>query len=132
MNGIGKFACIALLSSLAVLAQAQAERFTGIWQSESNPEAYYSLHVVGNEVVLIDMATLEFTGETLAASFHGTIGLSQNGTPMATVRALDAHPNGQRSAEIVPRTDGTLTIYWCNQPDGECVLGILTHIRKVF
>ena len=39
---------------------------------------------------------------------------------------------GDTVASTFPGEDNTLTIYWCNQEDGNCVVGILTRIRKVF
>lgn len=113
-------------------ARAQAERFEGIWQSESDPQAYYSLHIDGDRVVLVDLKSLEMTGATLSSTFSGRIGQSPSGGAMATVEVLQAHPDGQRSAEIFPGDEDRLHIYWCNQEPDACVIGILTHIRKVF
>jgi hypothetical protein len=132
MNGILKVCAVALLLVSAPDVEAQAEWFDGIWQSQSNPDSYFSLHIDGNQVVLVDLATLERTGRTLSASYRGQLGTLPSGVPMATVRVIAVHPDSQGSAEIFANADRTLSIYWCRQQEGGCVVGFISTLRKVF
>jgi hypothetical protein len=132
MRGILKVFAVSLLLSAAPHVQAQAEWFDGIWQNRDNPASYFSLHIEGNQVVLVDLATLERTGRTLASSYRGELGTSPIGTPMATVRVITVHPDSQGSAEIFVNEDKTLSVYWCHQQAGGCVVGTISTLRKVF
>jgi hypothetical protein len=132
MKRILKIFAFALFLSSGTEARAQAEWFDGIWQNQDNPASYFSLHIEGSQVVLVDLATLERTGRTLTASYRGEIGTSHTGTPMATVRVITVHPDSQGSAEIFVNEDKTLSVYWCHQQAGGCVIGAISTLRKVF
>lgn len=125
-------ACVVYCVATSTKALAQAERFEGIWRDERQPDSYFSLHIEADQVVLIDLASVERTGESLAASYRGQLGLSPTGTPKASVKVIQRHPDTQGSAEIFPDGPDKLHIAWCYQPEGGCIVGILTTITKVF
>lgn len=134
MNRTLKYLLLAsmLCAAHAASAQTQAESFEGIWQDESDSESYFSLHIEGDEVVLVDLAGLERTGKTLASSYYGRLHLTPSGLTVADVQALSPQPDSQGSAEIGPGPDNTLYIYWCHEPEGNCVVGVRSTLRKIF
>ena len=132
MKGILRLLALAALLASAHEAQAQAEWFDGIWQDSRNQNAYFSLHIDGNQVVLVDLATLERTGRTLASAYRGELGTTAAGAPMATVRVLAVDPDSQGSAQIFVNEDKTLRISWCHLQNGGCLAGFTSTITKVF
>jgi hypothetical protein len=129
---ISRIAIVAVAVLLGRPALAQSSPFEGIWQDIKNPHSYFSIQISGTQVVLVDLAELERRGATLKAAYMGEISQDAQGNPVANLVVLDDIGDMQKSAEVVPRSSTELTIYWCMQKTGSCVIGILQHLQKVF
>jgi hypothetical protein len=68
-----------LLLTDGAQTQTGAEAFEGIWQNTANAASYFSLHVDADQLVLVDLASLERTRKTLASSYRGQIETSRSG-----------------------------------------------------
>jgi hypothetical protein len=112
-------------------AQAQPVWYEGIWQQDGSPNSYYALHVEGDEIVLVDFASLERTGQALTAAYRGKWSVDASGSAMASLRTVTPHPLVSDRADLSVNADKTLTISRCNTANG-CVIGTYTTIRKVF
>lgn len=112
-------------------AQAQSPWYEGVWEQEGSPGIYYSLLVEGDEVVLVDLASLERTGQTLAAAYRGKWSAGDAGAPIASLRAIARHPGVPDRLDIAVLADKTLQLSWCSTSN-DCAIGVYTTLRKVF
>jgi hypothetical protein len=120
----------ALLFSLLValpcsFAQSTAPDVEGIWRDINSNSKYYSLHVEGDSVVLLDLSRLERTHDTLASAYMGKLGdliLTRVGPTVPTVPDF----NGQVALHFTSASEGSIM--------GICEVCTVVpiEIRKIF
>ena len=125
------------LSSLlyAQSAPPAVSTLEGIWQNTQHTDAYYAVHIndAGDRLLLIDLAGLEKSGETLRSSYHGPISDSGSGYWQARLRPLQQAPVLPASADVTaPAVGARLYINWGCAPGVDMCVGIVQELRKVF
>ncbi|MFK5971285.1 MAG: hypothetical protein QM487_14360 [Candidatus Marithrix sp.] len=50
-----------------------SKNVTGLWQDINNEKTYYSLHQNDNTIIVIDLRSLEFGGDTFSATYIGSV-----------------------------------------------------------
>ncbi len=131
MNGLVRTVICAVLILMCGATQAQLTELEGIWQDIDHPEYYFSLHINGDRVVLVDLGSLERTSTTLKSAYIGNIREYEPGKFDSYLKVLVEDMTEQKYAQIylTPGTD--LNIYWGCQPL-HCVAGFFQRIRKIF
>lgn len=112
--------------------QAQFSAFQGVWQDVQDPTKFYSIHINGTEVVLIDLGGLEESAVTRASAYYGTIEYSTSGFYEARLSVLEinpASPTGVYVAHSLPGPDLYITL-GC-RPNVVCTSDV-KRITKIF
>ncbi len=124
-----KFAVGFLLSLFATvpcsLAQSVSPDLDGIWRDTQSNSKYYSFHVEGDAVVMLDLARVEKTASTLSSAYTGKL------SDLVLTRVGPAVP-------AVPDFNGQVALYFTSPTEGfimpicaVCTV-IPTTIRKLF
>lgn len=133
MNNHWKILTIPLLVLTAPAVRSQESSLEGIWRDTRNSDHYFSIHVNGDRMVLIDLAAIEYHGETLSASFIGKIAEPDHAFLEAKLQVLDENTEGRLSAHAVFYSDASLDLYRCSKPVfDDCVIGVMLNLRKLF
>ncbi|MBX3628714.1 MAG: hypothetical protein KF908_02155 [Nitrosomonas sp.] len=123
---------------LETLAQESGELgfINGIWQSYGSPEQpearneYYSLHYDGETLILISLAFLEYTRNTLMSTFAGTGFTRDFSLEGLDFDPLIPHTGGKHNLNVsfTSDTEASVTAVF----DSPIVDGAHFIIRKIF
>lgn len=60
-----------LLISSSICLSDDVKTYDGIWQNSDNDRSYYTIQTKGQQIVLIDLSTIESTGSSLSSAYLG-------------------------------------------------------------